>query len=48
MKQLLITIVAVALEWCPNGMRMADILVYPSNEKLITDPIVEESARESF
>tara|TARA_B100001250_G_scaffold373620_1_gene359879 strand:+ start:182 stop:607 length:426 start_codon:yes stop_codon:yes gene_type:complete len=46
MKQILV--IMVVLVGCSNGTRMADILVPPSDEKLITDPIVEKEVRKEL
>ena len=48
MKQILVVIAAVVLVGCSNGTRMADVLVPPSDEKLITDSIVETAVRKSL
>lgn len=48
MKNLILLFAAMVLVGCSNGTRMADVLVPPSDEKLITDSIVETAVRKSL
>ena len=48
MKNLILLFAATVLVGCSNGTRMADVLVPPSDEKLITDSIVETAVRKSL